>query len=699
MAFMLSPGVNFTETDLTNVVPSVATSIGGFVGVFQWGPVGTVESVDFQGVLTKKFGKPNLDTATSFFSASNFLDYANQLKVVRVVGANARNAVSLFTGGVTSISVTSGGSYTTFPVITIAAPDEGIQATATAVCAMASAPVTAGGAGYAVGDTFTVGNATLTVATVDGSGAITGITVSVAGSFTSFTAAPISLVGGTGSGATVSPTYTITGATITNNGSGYSTANISVTGNGQLSAAVTTNTGGMLIKNRDVYENVYSNGQAHVGSFAAKYPGAMGNSIQVVMADKATFASWPYRDNFNNPPNVGETDNDELHILIIDKNGKFTGTKGAILEKYEYVSKAFDSRSSDGNNNYYKEVLNRSSEYVYWMDHPTNVGAGAAWGAPKDGTVFKNMTSHLDITLAGGVDDNTLDESILLQGWQLFADPEQVEVNLLFGGETSAITAKYIIQNIAETRRDCVAFVSPPRNICVANPNVLDDLIAWRGDVAFNVNSSYGALDSGWKYQYDQYNDVYRWVPLSADMAGLHARTDSTNDAWWAAGGLNRGQIKNVVKLSWNPGQMARDRLYQAGINPVTSFPAQGIVLFGNKTLLSKPSAFDRINVRRLFIVLEKAISRAARYFLFEFNDAFTRAQFVAMVEPYLRMIQGRRGITGFKVVCDETNNTPYIISTNQFVADLFIRPNYSAEFITLNFIASNNSAMFTEGG
>jgi phage tail sheath protein FI len=286
-----------------------------------------------------------------------------------------------------------------------------------------------------------------------------------------------------------------------------------------------------------------------------------------------------------------------------------------------------------------------------------------------------------------------------MQGWQLFVDPEQIEVNLLIAGQASAIASKYIIQNIAETRKDCIAFVSPERDVVVNNPNVLDDILEWRNDMTFNVSSSYGALDSGWKYQYDQYNDVYRWVPLNADMAGLHARTDDTNDPWWAAGGLNRGQIKNVVKLSWNPGQTARDRLYQAGINPVTSFPGQGIVLFGNKTLLAKPSAFDRINVRRLFIVLEKAISRAARYFLFEFNDAFTRAQFKSMVEPYLRMVQGRRGVTGFKVVCDETNNTDYIVSTNQFVADIFIRPNYSAEFITLSFIATNNSALFTEQG
>lgn len=550
MAFLLSPGVLTTETDLTNVVPSVATSIGAFVGVFQWGPVLDITTLDFQNTLVKKFGKPNDDTFTSFFSAANFLDYTNNLKLVRVVGALAKNA------------------------------------------------------------------------TADGSG--------------------------------------------------------------------------LLIKNESDYEINYESGIGNVGPFIAKYPGTMGNSIQVVMADKATYADWDYKANFTNAPNVGETDNDELHILIIDKLGKFTGTKGAILEKYAFVSKAYDSKASDGSNNYYKDVLNQSSEYVYWMDHPV-IGN---WGAAKDGTVFTNLEDPIDITFDGGIDDNDVtDDSSLIEGWGLFIDPESVDVNLLFTGPVSATVSKYVIESVAEVRKDCIAFASPERSTCVNNPNAAEDVIAWRNASTFNVNSSYGALDSGWKYQYDQYNDVYRWVPLSPDMAGLHARTDYTNDAWWAAGGLNRGQIKNVVKLSWNPGQTARDDLYQAGINPVTSFPGQGIVLFGNKTLLAKPSAFDRINVRRLFIVLEKAISKAARYTLFEFNDAFTRAQLKAMVEPYLRMVQGRRGIQKFQFICDETNNDSYIISTNQLVATIRIMPNYTAEFVTLQFQATNNTALFTEIG
>lgn len=557
MAFLLSPGVQVTETDLTNVVPSVATSIGGFVGVFQWGPVLEVQSVDYQGSLTKKFGKPNNDTATSFFSVANFLDYTNQARIVRVVGATAKNA------------------------------------------------------------------------TADGTG--------------------------------------------------------------------------LFIKNSDTYEFNFQDGQENVGGFAARYPGELGNSIRVVMADNSTFGTWDYKSNFTNAPNVGDTTNDEVHILIIDEFGKFTGVKGGILEKYQFLSKAFDSKSTDGTNNYYKNVLNRSSQYVYWMDHPTTLTAATGesdWGAPKDGTTFKDLTAPINVLLSGGVDDNDVSiDSDIIEGWALFSNPESVEVNLLFVGEASATVSKFVIQNIAEVRKDCIAFVTPPKEVCVNNPDVLNDIIEWRNSQSFNVSSSYGALDSAWKYQYDQYNDVYRWIPLNADMAGLHARTDDSNDPWFAAGGLNRGQIKNVIKLSWNPGQMERDQLYQAAINPVTSFPGQGIVLFGNKTLLAKPSAFDRINVRRLFIVLEKAISKAARFTLFELNDAFTRSQFVNMISPYLRMVQGRRGIEDFNVICDETNNDSYIVSTNQFVADIYIRPTYVAEFITLNFIASNNAALFTEQG
>jgi phage tail sheath protein FI len=282
----------------------------------------------------------------------------------------------------------------------------------------------------------------------------------------------------------------------------------------------------------------------------------------------------------------------------------------------------------------------------------------------------------------------------------VFRSTEDVNVALIIagkarGGVHGEQLANYLIDNVAEYRKDCVVLVSPDINDTVNNAyNVTGDLVAFRNGLR---STSYAMLDSGHKYMYDRYNDIYRWVPLCGDVAGLIARTEEDRDAWWSPGGFNRGQIKNVVKLAYNPNKSHRDILYPAGINPVVTFPGQGTILYGDKTLLAKPSAFDRINVRRLFIVLEKAISTAAKYTLFEFNDEFTRALFRNMVEPYLRDVQGRRGIYDFRVVCDERNNTPEVIDRNEFVGDIFIKPARSINFITLRFVATRTGADFDE--
>jgi phage tail sheath protein FI len=268
-------------------------------------------------------------------------------------------------------------------------------------------------------------------------------------------------------------------------------------------------------------------------------------------------------------------------------------------------------------------------------------------------------------------------------------------------GKATTATTQYVIDNVAEVRLDCIVFASP-------QDTTTGDVIVGAGSAATTAinlyrdglsSTSYAVLDSGYKYQYDRYNDVYRWIPLNGDVAGTCARTDNTNDPWFSPGGLNRGQIKNVVKLAHNPSKTDRDVLYKNGVNPVVTFPGQGTVLFGDKTLLAKPSAFDRINVRRLFIVLEKSIATAARFQLFEFNDGFTRAQFKNLVEPFLRDVQGRRGITDFVVKCDETNNTGQVIDANEFVADIFVKPNRSINYITLNFVAARSSINFSEVG
>ena len=281
------------------------------------------------------------------------------------------------------------------------------------------------------------------------------------------------------------------------------------------------------------------------------------------------------------------------------------------------------------------------------------------------------------------------------RAYDYFANVDGVDISLVISGPSGAAVASHLISNIGETRKDCLVFLSPEREDVVDNAgDEATDIIAYRDTL---TSSSYAVMDSGWKYQFDKYNDVYRWVPLNGDMAGLCARTDNQRDPWFSPGGTTRGVVKNVIKLAYNPTKADRDNLYVKGVNPVVTFPGEGTILFGDKTLLSRPSVFDRINVRRLFIVLEKAISRAARSSMFEFNDQFTRAQFVALIEPYLRDVQGRRGITDFRVVCDDTNNTAEIIDRNEFVGDIYIKPARSINFIQLNFVAVRTGVSFDE--
>jgi hypothetical protein len=277
-----------------------------------------------------------------------------------------------------------------------------------------------------------------------------------------------------------------------------------------------------------------------------------------------------------------------------------------------------------------------------------------------------------------------------------FSNGDEVDVSLVITGDAPVVTQQWVIDNVANTRKDCIAFVSPPSaNVVNQSGSEVTNITAWTAALA--RSTSYAVADSGWKYMFDKYNNVYRWVPLNGDIAGLCVYTDSVRDPWYSPAGYNRGNLKNVVKLAWNPTKAERDSLYILGINPVATFPGQGTVLFGDKTLLSKPSAFDRINVRRLFIVLEKAIAQASKFSMFEFNDDFTRAQFVALVTPFLRDIQGRRGIYDFRVVCDTTNNTSQVIDSNQFVGDIYVKPARAINFIQLNFVAVRTGVDFTE--
>lgn len=467
----------------------------------------------------------------------------------------------------------------------------------------------------------------------------------------------------------------------------------------------------IIIRNEDHYTATYADGSGTVGEFAAKYPGALGNSIKVAMVDGNTFtncnvsiasSSTPLRIDtlFDGAPStstyVSEQGgaHDEMHVIVIDEDGLWTGTKGTVLEKFPFVSKASDAKKSDGSSAYYKEVINASSKYIWWMDHPA---AGSNWGTTSQGTTFANLSANVQTSLSLGVSSDSPTDGNIISALANFANDELYDVSLIPLGKASSTVAISAINNVAEVRKDCIVFVSPELSDVYNNAgDEATDVTAFRDTLP---SSSYAVMDSGWKYQYDRYNDVYRWVPLNGDVAGSCVRTDFVADPWFSPAGFNRGQIKNVVKLAYSPSKTDRDTLYKKGVNPVVTFPGNGTVLFGDKTLLSKPSAFDRINVRRLFIVLEKAIATAAKFQLFEFNDAFTRAQFRNLVEPFLREVQGRRGITEYKVVCDETNNTGEVIDRNEFVADIYIKPARSINFIQLNFIATRTGISFEEVG
>lgn len=375
-----------------------------------------------------------------------------------------------------------------------------------------------------------------------------------------------------------------------------------------------------------------------------------------------------------------------IHVAVVDRTGAISGSAGTVLEVYESVSVNPSAKTEDGSNNFYREVINSRSAWVY----ATGNNATATGNV-----VYTPLAGGSD-----GADESTISLADLAKGYDLYASAEDIDISLILQGKAvhgldGSGLANYIIDNICETRKDCIAFISPPKTSVVNNPNGERNSIL--NFIESLSRSSYAVLDSGYKYRYDKYNDVYRWVPLNGDIAGLVVRTDDVRDPWYSPAGYNRGILKNVVKLAYNPGKADRDILYPAGCNPVITENGSGTLLLGDKTLLGRPSAFDRINVRRLFIVLEKAIARAAKSTLFEFNDEFTRAQFRNLIEPYLRDVKGRRGIYDFRVVCDESNNTPEVIDRNEFIGDIYIKPARSISFIQLNFVAVRTGVEFDE--
>ena len=430
-----------------------------------------------------------------------------------------------------------------------------------------------------------------------------------------------------------------------------------------------------------------------------RHPSGVGGLHTAVANGSAVRRRWQYYDLVSAAPGTSPYvsdrggSGDELHVVVVDEDGDISGKAGEVLEVYDSVSKASDAKTPQGDTNYYPDVIYNKSTNIYWMDHHSS---GSNWGDAALNKTFTSVTAVKNDSLRGGADGSAGTAAQKKTAYEKFEDAETVDVNLIIAGTCDATHIDNLI-TIAENRKDCVVFASPERSDVV---NVTSGVTQTSNVIGFFNSirsSSFVVFDSGYKYTYDKFNDVFRFVPLNGDTAGLAARTDLVADSWFSPAGFNRGVVRGAVKLAYNPTKVQRDELYRARINPVVTFPGQGTILFGDKTGLSAPSAFDRINVRRLFITLEKAISTASKFQLFEFNDEFTRAQFRNIVEPFLRDVQGRRGITDFLVVCDETNNTAAVIDRNEFKADIFVKPARSINFIQLTFVATRTGVAFEE--
>ena len=664
MGFLVSPGVQVNEIDLTNVVPAVDTTIGAIAGPFEKGPVSVVTTITNEDDLVRTFGKPQSSNFEFFFTAANFLKYSNTLKVVRaesgILNAGANSGILIRDTDHYLESFSTGqGSHGEWAARTAGTHGNSIRVE---ICAEADAYEQITSSSVLTVTEDAVGATTIAVDDVNASGETFNV-----GDLISF----------------------------------YSD-----------SAAATP------VDERNEYEVTAIDTSANTLTIRLK-DDPNGAGLQNIVPDNSFIKRrWKYYDLFDGPPGTSQwaTDNargsnDELHVVVADATGDITGfdtdsagnrTKG-VVETFSRMSKNPIAKTAQGNSNYYPDVIYRESTFIYWTDH---ISAGSNWGTDTTSTYTDVDTITID-TLSGGTDDYSVTAGELELAYDKFSDTESVDVNLVLGGPSGHIndtsggqdTHVTMITNLVEGRRDCVGFVSPYR---AATVGVTSSVTATENlKVAYDLcpSSSYMVFDSGYKYMYDKYNDVFRFVPLNGDIAGLCAFTDSVRDAWFSPAGFNRGNIRGAVKLSYNPNKGERDILYRARINPVINFPGQGVVLFGDKTALNKTSAFDRINVRRLFLVLEKAISTAAKFQLFEFNDEFTRAQFRNLIEPFLRDVQGRRGISDFKVIADSTNNTGEVIDRNEFIGDIFIKPNRSINFITLNFIATRSGIEFSEVG
>ena len=666
MSFLVSPGVNVREIDLTNVVPAVATSIGAIAGAFQKGPVSSVTTITSEEQLVQIFGKPQSDSNQfeTFFTAANFLQYADNLKVVRVesaiLNAGANSGVLIRDDDHYQASFDAGqGSHGEWTARTAGTWGNSIGVQ---ICASSTAYEQVCSSSVLVNGAASAGATSVTVDDADASGEAFNV--------------------------------------------------------GDLISFFSNAAGTTAIDEFNEYEVTAINTSSNVLTIRLK-DDPNGAGLQNDIADNSVIKRrWAFYDLFDGAPGTsawatanGRGSNDEMHVVVYDTTGDITGfdngvagqRTSSVIETFARMSKNPNAKTAQGSTNYYANVIFNQSTFIYWTDH---ISAGSNWGTDTTSTYTDVVPITID-ELTGGTDDYATTAGEIEKAYDKFEDTESLDINLVLGGSSSIVgdtntaqdTHVTMLTALVEKRRDCVAFVSPFRSATVGV--ALSSTATQNVITAFDLcpSSSYVVFDSGYKYMFDKYNDVFRFVPLNGDTAGLCAFTDQVADSFFSPAGFNRGNVRGAVKLSYNPTKAERDQLYRARINPVVNFPGQGVVLFGDKTALSKPSAFDRINVRRLFLLLEKAIATAAKFQLFEFNDEFTRAQFRNLVEPFLRDIQGRRGITDFSVVADSTNNTGEVIDRNEFVADIFIKPARSINFITLNFIAVRTGVSFTEVG
>ena len=744
-ANQLSPGVVIQERDLTTITTLSTANIGVLAAPFELGPVEQVVEISSERDLADRFGKPNDNNYEYWFTAAQFLSYGGLLKTIRVDAAALKNAVD----GGTAPKIKNLQDYETtyessnsntfkFAARTPGALGNsiGIFVTDSGADQIAVLPAPSSGnewefvadeavtaASGAAGKVFKYS----IVLTVD----------TIVGDFTPGVSTTIN-IGGSNEAVTVLawdpankkleialPSGGVTGILADDQAitQGSNTAAINATIERRLYVALDKSS--VEFAATDSIQDTNSNAVA-VSSVRSEYA-----EREYLPGQKwINVAPRPETSLYAN--NAGGH-RDELHILVIDVDGKITGTTGAVLERFIGVSKASDSKTSVGETNFYKEVLKQKSSYIFWGSHETGVFNATAtpadgnWGLSADrqfnllrsatgstsypegrttvgsknnSTYYYRLTSGVDYTASGG--NYTITNTDLATAYELVEDPESQTVDFILtgpaGADDSAAIAKVTsLVNIAEERRDCMVFVSPRRGNVIGVSNTgtaTDNIVAFFDQLP---SSSYMAFDSGYKYIYDKYNDVYRYVPCNGDVAGLCLQTTEVSEPWFSPAGFQRGVLRNAIKLAFTPTKTQRDRLYANRINPIVSFPGQGVVLFGDKTALGFASAFDRINVRRLFLTIERVISGAAKAQLFEQNDEAQRSLFLNIVEPYMRDVQGRRGVTDFLIKCDSDNNPPEAVDRGEFYAEIFVKPTRTINYITLTFVATRSGVAFSE--